>query len=97
MLLTPVFPVSPAPSAGHTVVSVKLWLDVADAPQQVTQHSLPITTVTGLNITHPLGRVAVHLHRTVAMGTEGLDTSTGSILEITAGEKTAMHTCTVLF
>lgn len=60
------------PSAGHAVVSVKLWLDVAHAPQQLAQHRLTVTAVTGLDTTHPLSCVAVHLHRAVAMGTEGL-------------------------
>lgn len=80
MLLTSMSPLfapplqygGPAPSAGHAVVSVKLRLDVADTSQQLAQHRLPVTTVTGLDTTHPLGRVAVHLHRAVAMGTESL-------------------------
>lgn len=59
-------------SASHAVVSVKLWLDVADATQQLAQHRLPVTTVTRLDTTHSLGRVAVHLHCAVAMRTEGL-------------------------
>ena len=62
----------PAPSAGDTVVGMKLWLDVTDVSQQLAQHRLPVTTVTGLDTTHSLSGVAVHLHRTVAMGTKGL-------------------------
>ena len=64
------------PSASHAVVGVKLRLDVADASQQLAQHRLPVTAVTGLDTTHTLGRVAVHLHRTVAMGAEGLEGET---------------------
>lgn len=63
---------SPAHSASHTVISVKLWLDVTDVTQQLAQHRLPVSTVTCLDATHSLGRVAVHLHSTVAMGTESL-------------------------
>lgn len=51
---------------------MKLWLDVANVSQQLAQHRLPVAAVTGLDTTHSLGGVAVHLHCTVAMGTKGL-------------------------
>lgn len=51
---------------------MKLWLDVANLSQQLAQHRLPVAAVTGLDTTHSLGGVAVHLHCTVAMGTKGL-------------------------
>lgn len=59
-------------SAGHAVVGVELGLDLADVPQQLVEHSLSVSPVAVVDATHPLGRVAVHLHRTVAMGTKGL-------------------------
>lgn len=59
-------------SAGHAVVGVELRLDLADMPQQLVEHGLSVSPVAGFDATHPLGRVAVHLHRTVAMGTKGL-------------------------
>lgn len=65
--------VAPPTLASNTVVSVKLWLDLADASQQLPQHSILVTAVTGLNAAHPLSRVTVHLHRTVTMGTKGLE------------------------
>lgn len=51
---------------------MKLWLDVADASQQLAQHCLPIPAVAGLDTTHPFCRVSIHFHCTVAMGTKGL-------------------------
>lgn len=62
------------PSAGHAVVCVKLRLDVADASQQFSKHRFPVTAVTGLDTSHPLYCVAVHLHCAVAMRTKGLKT-----------------------
>lgn len=58
-------------SAGHAVVGVELRLDLADVSQQLVEHSLSVGPVAGVDATHPLGRVAVHLHRAVAMGTKG--------------------------
>lgn len=71
MLLTSLLLTTP-PSASHPVVGMKLWLDVTDTPQQVTQHRLPVPTVTSLDTPHPLSCVTVHLHSAVAMGTKGL-------------------------
>lgn len=74
--MVPPWTLSPCfvPSAGHAVVCVKLRLDVADASQQFSKHRFPVTAVTGLDTSHPLYCVAVHLHCAVAMRTKGLKT-----------------------
>lgn len=64
--------------ASHSVVGVKLWLDVADAPQQLPQHCFSVTTVTVLDASHALHRVPIYLHCTVAMGTKSLRGGGGS-------------------
>lgn len=66
-------------SAGHAVVGVELRLDLADVSQQLVEHSLSVGPVAGVDATHPLGRVAVHLHRAVAMGTKGLKAQTSFV------------------
>lgn len=65
-------------SAGHAVVGVELGLDLADVPQQLVEHSVSVGPVAGVDATHPLCRVAVHLHCTVAMGTKGLEAQMAS-------------------
>lgn len=59
-------------SACHAVVGVKFGLDLADVAQQLVEHSLSVSPVAGVDATHSFGRVAVHLHCTVAMRTKGL-------------------------
>lgn len=68
----PAVGLSPVGSAGYAVVGVELGLDLADVPQQLVEHSLSVSPVAGVDATHSLGRVAVHLHCTVAMGTKSL-------------------------
>lgn len=60
-------------SAGHAVVGVELGLDLADVAQQLIKHSVSVSPVAGVDATHSLGRVAVHLYCTVAMRTKGLE------------------------
>ena len=48
--------------------------NVTRKSQEVAQHHLPVATVTGLDALHAAHGVTVHLHRTVAVRSQSLDT-----------------------
>lgn len=60
-------------STSHTVVNMKLRLDVTHVSKELAKHCLAVTAVTRLDTTHSLGRFPVNLHCAVSMGTESLE------------------------